>query len=672
MSTSPAGTYLLNGVITPDPGGTHSAAGATAPTTDAAGTFSSPYALNQVSFQWDQRTPTVPLVFTNLTAVENFYGTNSQQATQAKAFFGPNGIYNNSGAQFITVRVGLGQRCHLIGGNLYSDTLKQLQAIDGTVSLTFDGFTYGGTINLSSLTTNGFNGVHETANLLEKTLNANRQTAAVTTGDTIIPETATFYGYTEGAQLIVTSVVSGTIGIGGYITGKGLTPGTSSQIIADRGPAVPPATGEQYSLFAADGNVGSAAHPELITETYGKLTIGNVSSGTPALGLELTDKANDLLPKTVIDYNLSGTGAGSTWVVNNAQNWSAAQASLKAPLLTVSVNGNGVPIYTPSGQNDFLSVTSNSSEGFDQNPSSMSFLTGTAADALLLSQGTAVADASPGGQHPTLAQFTDSVVAELAALGTGFGKLSSTEPRLDNSFSLWLAHHPQYQFISGATPPAGSSTATTDPAGTWSAADASAPTIDQPGYYSLAGASAPTAAQPGYYVPVAGASSETLDDPGYYTPYYGMDHEIFAQLPTIMGTGPQSDPTGAPDTPFAQVVVNDPNVGTTDTLEIAISGLGGTLADGAGFTGLTQDQSGNYLLTGTSSAITNELEAVIYAPNIGAGLTTFTLTDKSTAGTMVTNDADTVNLGSSHLVSRHPLLTSSQNGSVGHGPGSSG
>ena len=258
-----------------------------------------------------------------------------------------------------------------------------------------------------------------------------------------------------------------------------------------------------------------------------------------------------------------------------------------------------------------------------------------------------------------------------AALGTGFGaKSSSTEPRLDNSFALWLAE-PPYSFISGATPPAGSSTATTDPAGTYSAAGAAAPTIDKRGYYSLAGASAPTEAQPGYY-PVTGASAETLDDPGYYTPYPGMTHELVAQLPTITGAGPQTDPSGAPDTPFAIVVINDPNIGTTDTLKIAISGLGGTLADGTGFTGLTQDPTGNYLLTGTAAAITDEFAALIYTPNIGVGLTTFTLTDTSTAGTMVTNDADTVNVGGTHLVHVHPLLANSGNGSVGHGPGSAG
>jgi hypothetical protein len=46
-TSSPAGTYLNNGVITPDPGGTYSGPNATSPTTDAAGTYSSPYALNR-------------------------------------------------------------------------------------------------------------------------------------------------------------------------------------------------------------------------------------------------------------------------------------------------------------------------------------------------------------------------------------------------------------------------------------------------------------------------------------------------------------------------------------------------------------------------------------------------------------------------------------------------
>lgn len=124
-----------------------------------------------------------------------------------------------------------------------------------------------------------------------------------------------------------------------------------------------------------------------------------------------------------------------------------------------------------------------------------------------------------------------------------------------------------------------------------------------------------------------------------------MTHELLAHTPAILGAGPHSDPTGVPDTPFAKIVVIDPNVGTTDNLTIALSGLGGTLVDGVGFTGLTQDPAGDYILVGTAKSITDELESVVYTPSVGTGLTTFNFTDLSTAGTMASNDLDTVNVG---------------------------
>jgi hypothetical protein len=545
MAFSPPGTYWPSGATASvaDPGGTYSGTDATAPTQDPAGMYSSPYALNTVIFEWDQQTSTVPMIFNSETDVANFYGATSQEANQAKEhFYGKE--YAGIG-KFITVRVGLGQRCHLIGKNLSADTLAQLQAIQGSVSLVFDGFTYSGNVDLSKITDGGLTGtaatfyeVQEAGHLLQGALNSHPAAAAVTTNDTIVPEKATFWGYTSGAQLIVTQQVSGTIQVGGYVTGKGLGAGTTaSQIIAvGRGGDV-----NHDSFFASDGQTGSATNPVFMTETYGLLTVGDVSSGTVNTGLEVTDAANDVAVNTAIDYNLSGTtGAGSQWVVNNAQAWSAVQATLRAPPITVSENGNGIPINGATEQNDFLSVTSYPAYGFDQDPSSMSYLTGTAADALGLSQATAVSDASPGGQHPTLSDFIDSVVAQLGALGTGFAKFMSTEPRFLTSFNLWVAKHPGYQFLQNGIVPAGSSSPVTDPAGTWSGPGATAPTIDKAGSYSLAGASAPTLAQatsatsPGYYVPLAGQSFETQCDPGYYCPFNGMTHEVLKPVGTFL------------------------------------------------------------------------------------------------------------------------------------------
>src|SRR5262249_13801138 len=58
--------------------------------------------------------------------------------------------------------------------------------------------------------------------------------------------------------------------------------------------------------------------------------------------------------------------------------------------------------------------------------------------------------------------------------------------------------------------------------------------------------------------------------------------------PTIAGTiAGQPTSAEAPVKPFSGVTIGDTNSGATDTLTIALSGIGGTLADGTGFTGLT-------------------------------------------------------------------------------------
>jgi len=166
---------------------------------------------------------------------------------------------------------------------------------------------------------------------------------------------------------------------------------------------------------------------------------------------------------------------------------------------------------------------------------------------------------------------------------------------------------------------------------------------DSGGTYSAAGASAPTLAQPGYYVPTAGASSETPDDPGYYTPLAGSTAEYLP--PTISGTvADQSTASEQPDTPFASVIITDPNTDTSDSLSIQLTGAGGTLADGAGFTGLTTSAPGVYLLSGTAAAITSELDALVFTPSTGSGTTTLTLTDTTSGGTSATDANTTVTI----------------------------
>ena len=631
---SPPGTYLPPGASAPitDRGGTFSAAGATAPTTDPAGTYSSPFALNRLFIESKKTTPAnVVLSFHSVTAVENYYGAASSEASLAKEFFAAN--YADTSATMLFTRIGLGQRPHLLGANLSSLTLAQLQSINGSIALTFDGYTYSGHINLSGVTS-----LLNVAGRISAAFNHNLQVAAVTAGSSISPESVSFTGYTDRTQLFVTSVSSGTIEIGGLISGHGVKPGTQ---IINQLSGTPGGPG-RYSLFSGTGSLSS----ETMKETYGVLTVGAVNSGTVAVGQEVTGAG--VLPLTAIDGNLSGSGPGSTWIVNNAQTV-AGDITTTAPPLAVSLDNN-----------DFFDVQPNGSFGFDFNPSDLSYMSGTAAAALGLTQASGAIDSSPGGQHPTTAQFMNNIVQNET---NQFGSFQSDEPRLDQALAAWAQSTGLYQFLTThlTTPRAGSSLPTTDPAGTYSGPGASAPTpadpgtyipvtgatssaaeiTDPAGTYSLAGASKPTFAQPGFYVPTAGASFETPVDPGFYQPHVGATKELLAQPPTIRGTvAGQSTPSGQPDTPFSFVTIADKNIGTSDSLSIQITGGGGALSDGAGFSGLTESPAGVYLLSGTAAAITSELDALVFTPNSFSATSTFTLTDTTSLGTSA-NDANT-------------------------------
>ena len=98
--------------------------------------------------------------------------------------------------------------------------------------------------------------------------------------------------------------------------------------------------------------------------------------------------------------------------------------------------------------------------------------------------------------------------------------------------------------------------------------------------------------------------------------------------------------SGQSDTPFASVTIADPNIDTSDSLSIQLTGAGGTLADGAGFTGLMTSAPGVYTLSGSATAITSELDALVFTAGAGSGTTTITLTDATSVGTSA-SDANT-------------------------------
>ena len=324
--SSPPGTYLPPGATAPitDPGGTYSGADATAPTTDPAGTFSSPYALDSLFIEGKNNTPSGSVLsFNSVTAVENYYGVGSEEATLATKFFTG---YAGTSATFEVTRQPGSRRPHLLSANLAHDTMAELDAINGTLDITFNGNPYDANINLAGVTS-----FLAAAHTIQVQVNAHLSVLAATTASSITPETTSFTGSINGGTLTVTSITSGSIERGGLVSG----PKDSADQIERQMSGTPGGVGT-YGLFAGAGHDVSS---EAMTETYGMLTVGSVTSGNVALG-ELVTGAGVAL-NTLIITNLSGSGAGSTWVVDNSQTVAAENLNLRenSPRSRVKLGG---------------------------------------------------------------------------------------------------------------------------------------------------------------------------------------------------------------------------------------------------------------------------------------------------------------------------------------------
>ena len=321
-----------------------------------------------------------------MTAVANYYGNTSAEAGLAAQFFADYGTAANM--LFIRFPIG-GNRAHLYGGtNVSTLTLAQLEAINGPLSVISQGYKYSATINLAGVTS-----FTAAATAIQAALNENLPVAAVTTGDTITPESASFTASANGLLLDVTAIASGSMEIGALISGAGVPAG--SQINAQF-TGTPGGVG-LYSLYVPAGQIAS----EAMTESYGMLTVGSVSSGAVADGEQLTDTSGDVLPDTAIEANLTGSGPGSTWVVNNADGRVEREHDDDGAPLSVLYTS-----ITGATQNSgYFSIQQNGD--FNYASASLTYATGSAATALGLAQGSGAWLHTPGGTITSEAAFME-------------------------------------------------------------------------------------------------------------------------------------------------------------------------------------------------------------------------------------------------------------------------
>jgi hypothetical protein len=109
------------------------------------------YALDRLFLDPSNETPLneVPS-FSSETAVANFYGVNSPEASLAAEFYAG---YSGASANMLFARYPVGgARARLYGSNISDLTLSQLQAINGPLSITSQGYHFSASVNLSGAT----------------------------------------------------------------------------------------------------------------------------------------------------------------------------------------------------------------------------------------------------------------------------------------------------------------------------------------------------------------------------------------------------------------------------------------------------------------------------------------------------------------------------------------
>ena len=172
-------------------------------TEDSAGTYSSKYALNRFVIEWENDVPEYnALAFTSELGVENYFGANSAEAAIGANFF-DQGAYTNVGTLYFG-RDQIGNRPHWLSGNLGTMTVAQLAGVNGSLSFTWNGWTYSEQVNLSNVTGSATisDAVNTAATDIQRALNAVRPPLAQITA-TIAPESVTFTGSVHAAQLYV-------------------------------------------------------------------------------------------------------------------------------------------------------------------------------------------------------------------------------------------------------------------------------------------------------------------------------------------------------------------------------------------------------------------------------------------------------------------------------------
>jgi hypothetical protein len=405
---------------------------------ECANAQSNPYALDRLFLTNNDWAPLYEVLsFDSETAVANYFGATSQPARLATEFF--SGYTGTSATMLFTRYPELPARAHLYGSNISNLTLAQLQAINGSLTISSEGYNYSGSINLSAATN-----FVSAANIIANALNKNLPVAAVATGSSIAPVSLSFTGSINYGNLTVSTLSAGSIQIGSYISGPNIPAGAQ---ITSQLSGTPNGVGV-YGLFVREGVISS----EAMTDSYGVLTVGSVSSGTVAVGQQVTNGArgsgNNILAHTAIEANLSGSGAGSTWVVDLAQTVAAENMTMTGAPLSVAYRA--VTGATENSRYLLIQQWPN----FNFTSSTLTYAGGSTADSLGLTQASDAFLSSPGqvvtSASAWMSNFVATEDADWATFQTTYSPKAATPPGEQDALEAWAqSTDGQFQYLDG-------------------------------------------------------------------------------------------------------------------------------------------------------------------------------------------------------------------------------
>ena len=403
--------------------------------TEGASAQSNPYALDRLFLDPDQIPFNDVLSFNSETAVENYFGLGSREASLASDFFAG---YTGDSANMLFARfVPGGGRARIYGGNLSGLSQAQLQAINGTLSLTSEGYNFNASVNLASATS-----LASAAYQIQTAVNAVQPTVATITGSSIAPGSASFKGSIETGVMDVTSVSAGTIAIGGILTGvSGFSPHVIAQVSGTPG---------GVGVYDVWQTPNAVAPGTALSESYGTLTVGKVTSGVVSAGQEVA--GGGVLPNTAIYANVSG----SQWIVDLTQTASPDTMVTRAAPLEV----NDHPVTGATGNANSLWIEVNWDDPVL--PSTMTYASGSAAAALGLTRSAGATLSTPGEivSHP-YEWMNDTVIPAIEQENAGFATFqtveSATSSEISNDLEAWAnASGGEYSYLYGwglSTPP---------------------------------------------------------------------------------------------------------------------------------------------------------------------------------------------------------------------------